>query len=218
MHATTTTRSTDKKSARNSEKTEQTKSQLLASGVRLFSTFGYNATSTRSVETDAEVQRNLITYHFGSKESFWKACVRQLFDRFIESLRPSMEQAKDIEPVERIRFLIRKFVRASATYPEVMRIMFDEGRCDDWRLSWIVEQYTRGFHGTVCDLLDDGRACGALPKLSPMQFYYVLVSSGAMFAMAPECRKLSSEEPFDESTIDHQADAIAALLAPGGGL
>ena len=197
---------------RKSEKSEQTRQKLLQAGTHLFSTYGYNATTTRNVETHAEVQRNLINYHFGSKEAFWKACVGDIFDRFGATLAPGLNQARDIEPGERIRFLIRQFVRTSAAHPEVMRVMFDEGRCDDWRLEWIVERYTRNFHGAVRELFDDGHTRGVIPQMTVMQFYYLLVSSSAMFAMAPEYRLLSGEQP--EAMVDAQAEAIAQLLAP----
>ncbi len=199
---------------RKSEKSRRTQQKLVEAGIDLFSTYGYNATTTRSVELHAKVQRNLISYHFGGKEAFWKACVSILFKRFNELLLPALSQAKDIEAGERIRFLIRQSVRASAAHPEVMRIMSDEGRCDDWRLEWIVERYTRKLFGTVRELLDDGHACGALPALTYLQFYYLLVSSGSMFAMAPEYRLLSGEDPCAEANVDAQADAIAHLLAP----
>lgn len=197
-----------------SEKSKQTRQKLLEAGGHLFSTYGYNATTTRNVEIHAEVQRNLIAYHFGSKEAFWKACVSQIFDRFGNIMQPVLNQARDIEPGERIRFVIRKFVRASAVYPQVMCFMFDEGRCADWRLSWIVDRYTREFHRTIGELLEDSQANGAINELSHMQFYYLLVSSGAMFSMAPEYRLLSSEEPCNDAIVDAQADAIAQLLAP----
>jgi TetR/AcrR family transcriptional regulator len=202
--------SADKKS----EKSEKTRQKLLEAGIELFSTYGYNSTTTRNLEIHAKVQRNLISYHFGGKEAFWKACVALLFDRFTDLLLPALSQARDIESGERIRFLIRQSVRAGAAHPEVMRIMFDEGRSDDWRLEWIVRRYTRNLYRNVCELLDDGQACGVLPELTYLQFYYLIVSSGAMFAMAPEYRMLSGEDPCDETNVDAQADAIAQLLTP----
>ncbi len=195
-------------------KTAQTRQKLLETGILMFSTNGFNATTTRSVEGQAGVQRNLISYHFGNKENFWKACVVDLFDRFTEFNAVAFSRARDIEPGERIRFLIRQFVRASAAYPEVMRIMFDEGRSNEWRLAWLVEHYTRDFYNTVCELFAAGRSSGTVAGLTVMQFYYLLVSSGAMFAMSPEYQMLAGEAPDSDALIDAQADAIAQLLAP----
>lgn len=197
-------------------KAELTQQKLLAAGIELFSTNGFEATSTRNVEAHAGVQRNLISYHFGNKEEFWKACVRDLFERAGRNLTPVLDQAKDIEPAERNRFLIRQFVRTSASHPEIMRIMFDEGRRDDWRLAWIVEHFTGSFHATVSRLFDELSEVGAIPALSATRFYYALVSSAAIFAMAPECRLLTGEDPYDEALINDHANAIAQLLVPYG--
>ncbi len=195
-------------------KADLTRRKLLDAGIELFSSNGYDATSTRNVETHAAVQRNLINYHFGNKEEFWKACIAELFQRMRTTFGPALKQSRDIEAGEGIRFLIRQFVRASAAHPEVMRIMFDEGRRDDWRLAWIVERYNRAFHSAVSDLFDEGRSLGVIPELTATQFYYVLVGSGAIFAMAPECRLLSGEDPYEATMVDAQAEAIARLLAP----
>ena len=189
---------------------EATRQKLLAAGIALFSSRGYEATSTRQVEAAAGVQRNLITYHFGNKGEFWKACMENLFGRLAEITGPTISQSRDIAPGERIRFLIRQFVRVSAKYPEVTRIMLEEGRSDDWRLDWIVEHQSRRFYNIVNALFDEG---GYSPEgLTPIQFYYALVSGAAIFAMAPECRRLSGQDPFSEEMIDAQANAIAGLL------
>ena len=91
-------------------KAEQTRQKLLSAGIDLFSLHGYGVTSTRQVETAAGVKRNLMTYHFGTKEEFWKACMVKLFDAFNQELTPAFTDSQDIEPVERLRFLIRRFV------------------------------------------------------------------------------------------------------------
>lgn len=195
-----------------SRKSEITRQKLIEAGIRLFSENGYEATSTRQVQKAAGVQRNLITYHFGSKEAFWKACAAELFSKIVGAINPAMTQARDIEPGERIRFLIRQFVRASAAHPEITRIMFDEGRSDSWRLGWIIDNHVRGFYQTVAELHAQGSRESTIPPVSVTQFYYALVGSAAVFAMAPECRQLTGEDPFSDEFVDAQADAVAILL------
>ena len=195
-----------------SRKSEITRQKLIEAGIRLFSGNGYEATSTRQVQTAAGVQRNLITYHFGSKEAFWKACAGELFGKIVGTITPAITRARDIEPGERIRFLVRQFVRASAAHPEIARIMFDEGRSDSWRLRWIIDNYVRGFYQTVAELHEQGSREGAIPDVSVTQFYYALVGSAAVFAMAPECRELTGEDPLADEFVNVQADAVATLL------
>ena len=193
-------------------KSAQTRQKLIDAGIELFSEFGYDATSTRRIEARAQVQRNLISYHFGSKQEFWKACMTELFARVDDSARTAFSHSRDIEPKERMRFLIRRFVRWSAAHPEVARVMFDEGRHDDWRLEWLVDNYARQLYETVTGQFEEGRQQGVVPNLSAAQFYYVLVSSAGIFGMAPECRRLSGEDPCESAFVDRHADAVAQLL------
>ena len=200
-----------------SAKALQTRTRLIAAGIALFSSGGYDATGTRQIETHAGVKRNLISYHFGSKETFWKACMTQLFQGFERQLQPAIEQSRDIAPVERIRFLIRRFVRVNAAHPEMNRIMFDVGRNDSWRLQWIVDHYGRSFYERVGEVFAEGVRHDIIAGLSPVQFYYLLVGSTAIFSMAPECRLLSGEDFHGDDMVDAHANAVAALLTQGAG-
>lgn len=198
----------------NLSKAALTQEKLLSAGIHLFSQQGFEATSTRQVQQLAGVQRNLITYHFGSKEAFWKACMGQLFGRISNSMQPAIAQSVDIEPVERIRFLIRRFIRASAAHPESTRIMFDEGRSGNWRLEWLIAHYAKPFFDLVCDLYADGgykdtRGEGTLTEI---QLYYLVVGSAAGYAMGAEYQQLSGSDPFDEKLIDQHANAMAEII------
>ncbi|MEL6985552.1 MAG: TetR family transcriptional regulator, partial [Actinomycetota bacterium] len=167
----TTETTTDGAARATTAKAAETQARLISAGIELFSVRGFDATSTRQVEAAAGVQRNLISYHFGSKDEFWKRCIAALFARTDTAVDLAIGQARDIEPAERIRFLIRQYLRASAANPEIMRIMFDEGRCDDWRLAWLVEHHVRGFFDMVRQIFESGREQGVVPGVSAVQFY-----------------------------------------------
>ena len=194
------------------EKSRITQQKLLASGIALFARHGYDAASTRMIETAAGVKRNLISYHFDSKESFWKACVDELFQRMTGDFIEAAASARDIEPVERLRFLIRRYVRLAARYPEIHRIMLDEGKRSDWRLEWIVEHHSRRFYAQVEQLVATADRLGVSPGIGTTHFYYLLISGAAIFAMAPECALLSGKDPQTQAMIDAHADALANLL------
>lgn len=194
-------------------KAARTQHKLVSAGIRLFSEQGFEATSTRQVQQVAGVQRNLITYHFGGKEAFWKACMTTLFARLTDQMSPAMAQAADIAPSERVRFLIRRYVRTAAAHPEITRVMFAEGRTDSPRLEWLVEKYAGPFFRVVSKLLGESSDSRALsPSLTPIRFYYLLVSSASVYAMAPEYQRLSGRNPFDSDLIDEHADFMAQFL------
>ena len=55
------------------ERAQVTRQKLLNVAIREFSERGFDAVTVRDIETLAGVQRNLLSYHFGSKEGIWKA-------------------------------------------------------------------------------------------------------------------------------------------------
>lgn len=195
-------------------RTERTRSALLTAGISLFSKQGYDATSTRQIETEASVQRNLMTYHFGSKEQFWKACMTALNERMAQAMAPALSLPQDMDAGDRMRATIRQFVLASAAVPEVGRIIFDEGRQPSWRLEWIVAHYASGFFGEIGRLFDQGREAGLIADISKISFYYMVVGSAALFAMSAEAKLITGKDAFDPITVDAHASSVAALLAP----
>lgn len=185
---------------------------LLRAGIRAFAMRGYHEASTRLIESDAGVQRNLISHYWGAKEAFWKACIDALLGATKRDFDTALAQAHNVTGVERLRFTIRAFVRTLARYPELHRIMVDEGKRSDGRLDWVVQQHTHGSYARIAALLEEARALGVAPDMDTHSFYYTLVGATSMFSMAPECRLLSRRDPTTEAEVARHADAIAYLL------
>lgn len=191
---------------------DRTRDALVASGISLFSRHGYEATSTRQIENHAKVQRNLMTYHFGSKENFWKVCMQTLNQRMADRIAPAIARSKDIETRERIAYLVEQFVYASASEPEISRIMFDEGRNPSWRLKWLVRNYAQGFYDAIGQLFEAGRANKVIADIPRANFYYMLVGSAAMFSMAAECEILTGKNALDTDMVRTHAAAVAKMI------
>lgn len=194
---------------------QATRQKLIQAGIRCFAELGFNAASTREIEAAAGVTRNLIAHHWGSKEEFWKACAEQLGSAFAKEMALADNQVANVAATDRLRFLIRAFLRASAKFPEVHRIMVDEGKRDDHRLRWLVAHFAQPLKRRIALLLDEARALKQAPPIDPDSFYYMLVGASSMFAMAPECRLLFGTDPADEAVVSRHADAVASLLLRG---
>lgn len=63
------------------EKNESTKDKLIKAGIRLFSRYGYVATSTRMLANEAGVNLSAISFHFTSKEGLYAACLNYIADK-----------------------------------------------------------------------------------------------------------------------------------------
>jgi len=200
------------KPLRKSGKSVRTQKKLLNAGIRLFAKFGYFGASTRQIESAAKVQRNLISYHFGNKDDFWKACMEHLFQPLVEPALSEPPSVQHETPEERLRKLIKLFIRTSAQHPEIHQIFVEEGKRDDWRLKWLVDNVAKRFYSSVVRLYEEARQLGIAPDIGPVGFFYVLTGSSAVFSLAPECRQLTGTDPMTDDMIKAHADNIARLL------
>lgn len=197
------------------ERAQVTRQRLLDAAIRRFATSGYDSASTRQIETEAGVKRGLIGYHFGTKEALWKASATWMFERAAAELRAAEAGAANVDPVGRLRYFVRAFVRFSARNPEVNRLMVREGMDDDWRLDWLVEHIVRPWYERVRALFEEAQRLGAAPDMPYHHFFYVFVGAGALlFSMAPEAERLAGIDPTDDEVIGAHADALANLLFP----
>ena len=193
-----------------------TRDRLLEAAIRCFADVGYDAATTRQIETAAGVKRGLINYHFKTKDVLWKAAVEWLFSRAAQELASAERHAAAVDPVARMRYFVRAFVRFSAQFPEVNRLMVQEGMHDDWRLDWLVDHFVRPWYLRAEKLFEEARVLGIAPRMEYPHFYYILTGASAlMFSMAPEARRLAGIDPTDAAIVDAHAEALAQLLFPG---
>lgn len=194
-----------------------TREKLLEAAILRFTAVGYEAATTRDIEAAAGVKRGLIAYHYKTKDVLWKAAVRWLFERATAELEAAERHAADVDPIARLRYFVRAYVRFCARFPAVNRMMVQEGMHDDWRLAWLVEHFVRPWYARVESLLIQARAVGAAPPMDPLHFYYILTGGAALiFAMAPEARQLSGIDPASAAVVDAHAEALAELMFPRG--
>ncbi len=197
------------------ERSQLTREQLLRSAISSFTGAGYEASSTRQIETDAGVKRGLIAYHFGTKEALWKAAATWLFERAAKELSVAEQGAANVDSGERMRYFVRAFVRFSARFPEVNRLMIREGMEDDWRLDWLVENVVRPWYQRVQRVYEEARALNVAPAMEFPHFFYILIGAASLiFSQAPEVRRVAGLDPQAESAVAAHADALADLLFP----
>lgn len=197
------------------ERAQVTRELLLQAAIHSFSSTGYEASSTRQIETAAGVKRGLIAYHFGTKEALWKEAASWLFQRAAEELSAVEKGAANVDSGERMRYFVRAFVRFSARFPEVNRLMIREGMEDDWRLDWLVETAVRPWYERVRRLYEEARELDMAPPMEFPHFFYILTGAASLFfSMAPEVRRLAGIDPQAEAAVAAHADALAELLFP----
>ncbi len=189
---------------------EETRERIVAAAVECFAERGFRAASTREIASRAGTNQGLITYHFKSKDELWKAAADALFGSLRAQLRARLTPALEtVDPRERTRQFIREFVRFAAEHPELFRFMLEAGKADDERMGWLVDTHLRPTYEA-----NDRFGAGVPEELRP-HFQYILVGAASViFAVAPECRRLTGLDPTQREAIERHADVVARLLVP----
>ncbi len=187
----------------------------MSTAIVSFTTLGYDASSTRQIESDAGVKRGLITYHFGTKEQFWKSTVAWSLKEPTAEMAVEFKTAKNVDPGGRMRFLVRAYVRFCARSPEFHRLMIKEGTENGWRLKWLVEHSVAPWYRRLEKMFNEASNLGVAPKMDYHHFYYSLTGAAALiFSVAPESELVADINPMDEEVINAHADALAELFFP----
>lgn len=192
---------------------EKTRNRIIDSAARVFAERGFHATSTRDIAGRARTNQGLITYHFGSKLELWKAAVDRIFAQLRAPFTP-LTPVGDIDDGRvQAREMVRRYVRFAAAQPELFRLMVEEGKHADARMRWLVDTHLKPLYAGFEHLIAAYNP-GLDRRMTP-HAYYVLAGAGSlMFAVAPECRRLTGLDPETKQTVEAHAEFLARLLVP----
>ncbi|MDJ0866119.1 MAG: TetR family transcriptional regulator [Myxococcota bacterium] len=191
---------------------EGTRERILEAAVEAFAEKGFLGASTRDIARRAGTNQGLITYHFRSKEELWRAAADRIFEGLGERLAARQGALEHADPRARAREGIREYVRFAAAHPELFHLMVDEGKVADDRMNWLVDAHLRPrFEAISRGLME---AAGVDETLLPHAFYVLAGAASLIFAVAPECRRLTGLDPETHEAIETHADFVARLMVP----
>jgi AcrR family transcriptional regulator len=189
-----------------------TRERILEAAVAAFAEKGFLGASTREIARRAGTNQGLITYHFRSKDELWRAAAESIFGGLGRQLAERLAALEHADPRERAREAIREYVRFAAAHPELFRLLVDEGKVADDRMNWLVDVHLRPrFEAIARGLLE---ATGVDEPLLPHAFYALAGAASLIFAVAPECRRLTGLDPETHEAVERHADFVARLMVP----
>lgn len=194
------------------QQAEETAQSIVKAAREIFAEKGFVGASTRDIARCANVNQGLITYHFKTKEGLWRAAADSLFNELGDRLALHMQVVKGTVQQKAARSAIREYVRFVAEHPELFWLLVDEGRVDDDRLKWLIETHMKPRYEAISKNLL--LVAGLDTSLLPHAFYALAGASSLIFAVAPECRRLTGLDPTTEAAIEKHADFVAHMLVP----
>ncbi|MBK5289030.1 MAG: TetR/AcrR family transcriptional regulator [Acidimicrobiia bacterium] len=195
------------------EQRDATRQRIVDAAITAFADQGFAASSTRDIAARAGVTQGLVTYHFDSKDTLWRAAATQIFGLLVGTLPDRPRRASNAERRAAAREQIRAYVRFAAEHPEVFHFMVDAGRHDDDRMRWLVQTCLAPRFSEIT--ADGGIGSVAADRAAAPHAYYALLGAGSLiFAVAPECRELTGVDPTRRAAIERHADLMAQLFVP----
>ena len=194
------------------EQRDDTRNRIVVAAAKTFSERGFRAASTRDIAARAGVNQGLITYYFRNKQELWKAAAARILDQLQEVLEQPVEGIDATDQRALARERIREYVRFAAAHPELFRMMVEEGKQSDARMRWLVDTHMKPFYERFTRLA--GSNLGLKRAFLPHAFYAMAGGASMIFAIRPECRRLTGLDPADEQVIETHAEFMARLLVP----
>ena len=190
--------------------------RILAAALQEFADRGYEGATTAEIARRAGVTQPLVHYHFASKEALWKAAVDDLFDRLVHSFGGALQELTDVGTEQRLKVLLRRFVRFTAENPELPRVMARETSRGGPRLEWLAERHVRRLHDHFRTAFETGRAEGVIkPLLGEFVMFILMGASAHLFVATGMARQLHGMDVTDPQTIETHTSTLIEVLFHG---
>jgi AcrR family transcriptional regulator len=185
-----------------------TRQRLLRSGLELFTTIGFRATTTPEIATRAGVAEGTIYRHFSGKEDLLIAAYREAQAWGVEQVKV-VDADKSLPPRDRLLAVGRRLVSASDSDPAIARMLLR--RRDERYLDDSARQAAREFRETLQQIVASGKSDG-LVRAGPADLWTAVWLALVAFAVE---RVSAKEWAPDHSQVTLTLEAAWDAISDG---
>ena len=145
-----------------------TRTKILETATRLFSTQGYADTSLSQVAKEAQVSKALIFWHFENKEKLFRTALQRTLEPYFINVVDDLEGLAEIDQIKRLVDEYYAFVSKNIYSVKffVSLILREEKHPDD--LVGHVAELHRVYRNLLADIIESGRQKGVFrPSVTP---------------------------------------------------
>jgi len=191
--------------------------RLITAAVALFAQHGYDAVSTGNVATKAGLTQSMVHYHFGSKLKLWEAAIEHIM-RKRGAVFPVGQYLNltDVDPLTRLKIMIRTFVSSNAADPDLNRILIHEGMQSTPRLRWLAETYmSQGYH-LFNDAIEDAMQAGLIRRLPVHEITNIIVGACALtFSISALLQEVYGSAVDNPDAVVSMTETLITVLFRG---
>jgi AcrR family transcriptional regulator len=191
------------------ERSEATRSALMASGRKLFGSNGYGRTAREEIVADAGVTRGALQHHFGDKQGLFRSVYEELEQQIVGSTAQAAMQVGHEHPLEMLRAGCHAYLDAMLD-PAVQRICAVDGPAvlpTDVR-SEIADRYALAL---VREVVQSAMAQGEIQR-APLEPLTRMLLAGVM--AAAQYVATAENSPRARSDAGKTVDVLLSSLTP----
>jgi TetR/AcrR family transcriptional regulator len=185
--------------------------RLLEAAISLFAQHGFDA-----VSTGAGLTQSMVHYHFGTKEKLWRAAVEHLMQARGKMFSLNMEDLRDVDDLARLKIMLRRFISANASDPELTRILIHEGMNDSPRLKWLARRYMVRGYDAFNGAIEAAIKSGAVRRLPVRDVTNIIVGACVLtFTLSRLLKEVYGELPTTPQAVSSLSDTLLDVLFKG---
>jgi len=104
---------------------EERRSQIIDSAMKIFIKRGYNGATTSDIAQEAGISEVTLFRYFSSKKELFMEGIEPIL---ITSLEESIMAAKDLQPLERLKFILKDRIHFISDHHEVIKLILMESQ------------------------------------------------------------------------------------------
>ena len=192
------------------------KNAILDIALEEFARDGFHGAVLSEIAQRCGIAHPLINYHFGGKESLWRAAIAYAFDEMARSVETIKDATRDLTPLAALKFVSRSLVRYAAAYPTHAAIIQDEMRRQSERFTWLVDNYLKPVHRLYDELIRQAVESGEVKPIEASYLTSLMIGPVVMFfGNQPLIQRLYPEVRAKADLPESFADAYVEVIFGG---
>lgn len=189
-------------------------SDLLPLALDAFADLGFEGASMRDLCRRLGVSHNLLHQRFGSKEGLWYAAVDHGFLGLASGLVVESEADRFDDDLERLRFLMVRWLELMAESPALVKIINQEATTGGPRLDYMFDRYIWPVTKTVAGFLRQLEAEGRVRHLDPGTWHFLVVhGAGGPLSLRALAKRFGGVPATEDDVRRYAAEVVDVLLS-----
>lgn len=168
-------------------KRDESVRQILDAAMAIFAEEGYSGARVDEIARRAGVNKAMIYYRIGDKETLYTEVIHSLFGDIGAGIRSNIPE--DATPEEKLKLYIRGLTITIAEHPYLPGIMMRELASGGGNISKIVAEDFAGILAVPGSIMSEGIEKGVFIKINPMILHMMVVGFMMFFRTTEPVRK-----------------------------